>query len=437
METPRRRRNRRNRQQAPRIRQRNIETEEETSLPYGRIIGSTVGTYFGGPMGGAIGAAVGSGAQALIKRVTGFGDYRVSGNYFVTGNDAVPEFTNDERCTVIVHKEYIADVITGSNLVGSSTAFNSVSYDINPGLNTTFPWLNSLAQNYEQYLVQGMIFEFKTNSAMAVSSTNTALGTVIMATQYNSLSTQFVNKQQMENYEYSQSCVPCESAMHPVECDPKQTACNGLFYVRVPIAKPGDLRLYDIGRFTIATQGMQAANVNIGELWVTYKICMLKPRLSTTTFPPTLHSVPAADFVSNINPFGANYVDSLITIVGNLITISPNFVGGIEIAYIIRGGDALSRIGSFAPGAASTIYPFPAISGNTGDVNSLNTYINADGSPEINSGEQTALFLCPGGPGMTIKMNNQAVTQAVTVVQSVNVWIVPWARIPDDLVPAS
>jgi len=432
VEAPRRRRSRqRNRRAVPRRQM----SEEPNMVPYGKIIGSAVGTYFGGPVGGAIGSVVGSGAQSLIRRVTGFGDYSVSNNYFVTGNDAVPEFTNSERCTTITHKEYIADVITGPNLVGSSTQFNIQSYDINPGINTTFPWLNAIAANYEQYIIQGMIFEFKTNSAMAVSSTNTALGTVIMATQYNSLSLSFVNKQQMENYEFSQACVPSESALHPIECDPKQTQCNGIFNIRLPIAKPGDIRLYDIGRFSIATQGMQAANVNIGELWVTYKICLLKPRLTTTIFPALLLSVPGSQFISGTAPFGDPQQNDFISINGNLITITPNFVGAFQISYIIRGGDAGSRIGSFANGTNSVLYPLPAISGNAGTINSLNTYINADASPEVTSGEQTAIFLAPGGQSATLRLNNNTVTQAVTAVQSIDIWFVPWAALPTNVIP--
>jgi hypothetical protein len=87
------------------------------------------------------------------------------------------------------------------------------------------------------------------------------------------------NKQQMENYEFAQSSTPVHSLLHACECDPSQTANQGLFYVNNPNDQDGDARLYDLGRFTIATQGMQATGYNLGELWVSYKICLLKPKL--------------------------------------------------------------------------------------------------------------------------------------------------------------
>ena len=83
----------------------------------------------------------------------------------------------------------------------------------------------------------------------------------------------------MENYEFAQSSVPSSSVMHPIECDPSQTAGQGLFYVdNDGYSSSADPRLYNVGKFNIATVGMQAA-ATIGELWVTYKICFLKPKL--------------------------------------------------------------------------------------------------------------------------------------------------------------
>jgi len=245
----------------------------------GRKIGGAIGGYggnmiapgIGGVAGNLIGQAVGQGAHALMKTVTGYGDYTVSKNSLVYNYDAVPQFTNNARCTIVTHREFIKDI-------RGSVSFDSFTTDINPANPTCFPWLSSIAENYEEYVIQGLLFEFKTTCAMAVSSTNTAMGTVILATQYNSLSAAFSNKQQMENYEFAQSSVPSMSVVHPVECDPQLTANQGLFYVNSGINAAGDPRLYNIGKFTIATQGMQAI-ATIGELWVTYKICLLKPKL--------------------------------------------------------------------------------------------------------------------------------------------------------------
>lgn len=310
----------------------------------GRKIGGTVGgmagNYFapgiGGAVGGALGSVVGDGAQALVKRITGFGDYTVSKNSLVYNRDAVPEFSaHNERCTVITHREFITDI-------KSSITFNLNSYRINPAIQDTFPWLSAIAQNYEQYVVQGMVFEYKTISATAIGSTNTALGTVIMATQYNSLSPLFDNKQQMENYEFCQSSVPSQSILHAIECDPTQTQCGGIFNMYDVNAESGDTRLYDIGRFNIATVGMQTADVPIGELWVSYKICLLKPRLTGVTDAADFYTLLASS-VSSANILGtytlaesATFNSEITTLLSSTkLGIDASFVGLLQITYAI------------------------------------------------------------------------------------------------------
>lgn len=171
----------------------------------------------------------------------------------------------------IAHREYLGDV-TGS------TAFSLQSFGINPGVNSTFPWLANIATNYQMYRFRGLIFEFKSMSANALNSVNTALGTVIMGTQYDVGAPNFANKAEMENYEFSESDRPCEHQMHPVECALRERATNMLYVRSGAYRALSDPRLYDTGTFQIATVGMQAA-ANIGELWVTYDVELYKPRI--------------------------------------------------------------------------------------------------------------------------------------------------------------
>lgn len=229
-------------------------------------LGNQIGSFLGGLAYGPV--------KNLIKQLTGFGDYQVRANSLMPGkNDQIPTFGTGEGMVRIQHREYIRDVY-------SSTTFQNAALTINPGLSETFPWLSAIAQNFEQYQILGMVFEFKSNSANALNSTNTALGTCILSTEYNALSPPFINKQQMENNQFTVSTKPSVSCMHPVECDPKQTPIPQLF-IRTGDVSTGDLRMYDMGNFQFATVGMQAADVNLGELHVSYDIVLFKPKLSS------------------------------------------------------------------------------------------------------------------------------------------------------------
>ena len=116
-------------------------------------------------------------------------------------------------------------------------------------------------------------------SADALNSTNTALGSVMMATQYNTYQTPFANKAEMENHAYAMSCKPSEDMIHPIECDPHQSSITTFFVRGGTVPDGADKRLYDLGRFEIGTVGFQGASVNIGELHVTYQVSLMKPRL--------------------------------------------------------------------------------------------------------------------------------------------------------------
>lgn len=225
---------------------------------------------------GSVASSINHGAPFGVggAGIRGSGDYYVSRNV-LTGRGVVgsgqdpPSFKSRGRNTMIQHREFIAD-ITGST---AFTVQNNIS--INPGLPALLPWGSSIAQNFEQYNIRGMVFEFKTTSATAlVSGTNTSMGTVIMATEYNSLNPQFSSKAQMENHEFSTSSVPSCSFLHPIECSRKETSIKNQYVRTGGIPAGADQRLYDLGNFQIATVGQQSANI-IGELWVFFSVCLV------------------------------------------------------------------------------------------------------------------------------------------------------------------
>jgi hypothetical protein len=242
-------------------------------------LGDTVGSFFGGSALGRLGRRAGN----WLGEITGLGTYHVNRNVLLTSN-SVPSFRAESNgSAIITHREFVADI-------SGSTSFSDVVRSINPGLSTTFPWLSSIASNYEQYEFLGLIFEFKSTSADALNSTNTALGTVIMATQYDSLDAPFLNKQQMEAYQFVTSSAPSQSMIHPVECDPRQNALTNMYIRTGPAPTGADLRFYDLGNMEIATVGMQATAV-IGELWVSYCVKLLKPKLSVNASIPAHYTL--------------------------------------------------------------------------------------------------------------------------------------------------
>jgi len=227
----------------------------------------------GGNIGSEIGGALGKVGGAIWNFLSGNGDYTVKSNCLINMGTPVPSFGDSSRSNIVEHREYITDIT-------SSVDFKNRVYPINPGATSSFPWLANIAQNYEQYKLLGMVYMFKSTSATALNSTNTALGTVIMSTQYDVNRPLFTNKQEMENHEFTTMCKPAESVLHPIECAPSETSLNLKFTRTDAAVNSANLNFYDHGNFQLATVGSQAEAV-IGELWVTYVVQFFKPAFNT------------------------------------------------------------------------------------------------------------------------------------------------------------
>lgn len=243
------------------------------SIPEGTF--SRLGGAVGGAMFGGTGNAVGQYAGKQIAGLAGFGAYSVNSNSLMLPEGSpVPTFANMSQATVVCHREYIKDIQGPA----SGAAFSLDSFPINPGNPKTFPWLSQIAQNYDQYALLGVVFEFKSTASDSLNTGVLGLGTVILATDYDSADALYSSKIEMENSQFSITTKPNEDCLHPIECDPS-VGFNEIKYLRgisVPVGK--DQRLYDHGTFQIATQGLPNNAGAIGELWVTYQIALYKPQ---------------------------------------------------------------------------------------------------------------------------------------------------------------
>ena len=239
----------------------------------GASVGRTIGKFFGRP-------ELGEKAGSTLASIFGMGDYEIKSNSLVkiAGNmsaSTVPSFTKEGRAIRIREREFVCDVVSGS-LVGAATKFSSQSFRLNPANQLLFPWLSAIAPLFDQWEPHGIVLEFVPTSS-AYNGTSQALGTVIMATDYDPLDSLYVNKLEMENSDYANSVKPDTAAMHGIECDPGERPTK-LFYTGS--TTNGNPQLFDLGNFQIATAGMSAAGVVLGELWVSYDISLYKKQLT-------------------------------------------------------------------------------------------------------------------------------------------------------------
>jgi hypothetical protein len=228
-----------------------------------RGAGSVAGTFLGN-------ASLGRTAGAAISKIFGQGDYQVRSNSLMSGGP--PAFASMNTGMRMAHREYIADVV-------SSTGFANTTYDVNVIKNTTFPWLSRIAQNFEEYTIKGIVFYFNTTCGSAVSSTNNALGTVGLVTVYDPSDPPLSTKRECEDYSGCVAGVPACSLIHPIECKPRSNVLDRLYIQNSTVNSVDDLKFFSHGTLNVFTQGMQAAGITIGELWVSYDVEFYNPRI--------------------------------------------------------------------------------------------------------------------------------------------------------------
>ena len=254
----------------------------------GSMAGGALGARFGlGGIGSEIGGRLGDIGSNMVGKMFGRGDYTTgqNTNSLITSTmpNGVPQFSSsgDETgALTISHREYVTDILA----FGSS--FQNNTFALNPGLAASFPWLSQIATSYEEYEFQGLIFSFVSTS-QAANTSNNSLGTVVLATNYNPASAPFANKINMMEFDSSQSARQDENQAHGIECDPTKNAGTAINYVRSGSVPTGqDIKTFDLGLFQLALNAISGSGSNgtsypvqVGELWVSYKVVLRKPML--------------------------------------------------------------------------------------------------------------------------------------------------------------
>lgn len=285
-------------------------------------------------IGGLVGGPLGAYAGSKFASLAGFGAYTVKNNSLMLGEGQSPAYMHQSNSNAIIrHREYIQDIVSSPNV----NQFQNQVFPINPGMVGTFPWLSALAQQYEQYRIRGMVFEYKSMYADAIASSaaNSTLGYVIMGTNYNAVYPPFINKQQMDNTDYTTSAKPSVSFYHPIECDPASHPTTNLYVRSGAPPSNADLRMYDFGNFQVATGGIASPSVTLGELWCSYEVELIKP-ISTTAHGLNVLSdhfqllglTAGSDVLgADATPVSGSSIGGKITN-GNLYSFPPNITDG-------------------------------------------------------------------------------------------------------------
>lgn len=360
------------------------------------ILGSALrnlGAFGGSALGNFVGQAefgsrVGQGLGAMISKWLGSGDYKISSNSILRTGGNLPSMHSTKDGFVVRHKEFLTEV-------KSTTDFTvAASFPINPAIASTFPWLSKIAQHFEEYEIKGMVYHYIPTSGYSVSSSNPALGSVMLQTTYRANSPAPTGKMEMMNEYCASEARPADEFVHPIECSPKETPFS-IHYTRTgALSSPDSPLMYDLGTTFLATSGCPAVGNIVGELWVTYEVVLRKPIVALFTMPLGFNGNTSVGLDSS-HLFGTSFNTTFtnfpapITFSGNTMTMGAGIIGTFLVVVGVSGGTAntfgylsLTGSGSSAVNAfnGSTTLQYNVGTGSSGAALAIVTITNSSTS---------------------------------------------------------
>lgn len=226
-----------------------------------------------------------------------------------------------------------------TDLVTTTTAFTIIKqFFVNPGNSVLFPVFSKIAASYEQYRCHMLRFWYRGEEYTA-SGTNVSSGIIAYATNMDVDDTNFVNIDQMENYDDSESGPPFAGHFcHDVlEVHKKRGRNRGTGASNMPLndyfvfssansEAPTGLsqagKWYDMGNFQIASNGTQSATP-AGELWVEHSWTMIRRKQST----PLGQELLSAHWVESPAASAAAAGSAFLGTAGGILRTGSNWPG--------------------------------------------------------------------------------------------------------------
>jgi hypothetical protein len=253
----------------------------------------------------------------------------------LAGKGGTRNGTTNRRDFVIEEDEYIAEVTPANE-----PAFNVVQYPVNPGQVGTFPWLSTIAKNFEKYCFEKLEFYYKRE--VSEFATNGQTGKVIYSFDTDASDPPPFGKQEMEATDPHEDALPSENFRLPVPAKMLIPVMTDAHFVR-PGALPAgaDIKTYDVGALNVATQAT-AANTATGELHVRYRVRLMIPVLPPGGSQATGSLQGAGGSFAAATPFGAApLATGAITLAGaatNVLSIQNVQIGQeLSIKAVLDG----------------------------------------------------------------------------------------------------
>lgn len=202
-------------------------------------------------------------------------------------NKTVPKINTVKDTLHITHREYVNPVDLYNSSIGYSIAdagsptnsgYSSTrpyKYSINPGDGAVFPWLSGIAARFEKYQFKNITIHYKP------SCPTTTPGGLALVANYDPSDSVPVSRSELFNLE----SVARAAVYDEMQLKIKNSALSSWRYVRTTNSAgvdPFELRTMDAGYWCSCLTNT-TADIQFGDLYVSYSIELKGPKLSGST----------------------------------------------------------------------------------------------------------------------------------------------------------
>lgn len=267
-----------------------------------------------------------------------------------------PTYSNTSQIGVtIYHKELVG------GLTSSVTADIFYGFAVNPGLDTTFPWLSGVAAQYEEYRFNSLKFHYVTRV-----STTTA-GNILTGFDADAADQLPDREEELGSFAHAMEGPAWRN--HTMTVD-KRLLQRWLYVRSSGLDNNQDIKTYDTGKFIAMLT--RDSNAQIwGKLWVEFSINLRGPQKSLRNVSGEMISVPIATGVGNL-PMHGLLNNSIVSNFGNLSGgVGYRRLGGLVIYPSLADGNATNgsaahlSINGLRPGFVYHLVTYTAGTGNS------------------------------------------------------------------------
>lgn len=171
-----------------------------------------------------------------------------------------PRVKSSGRGMLISHSEMIGNLVSS----GTTLLFSATDFTLNPGKYSTFPWLSTLAGNFDKYIMRKVVVHLVSNQPTSTG------GKIGIGFDYDSTDPAPSDRNEFFSLTHHVECAPWDSVSLTIPMDGMPRFVNS--------HTTSDSKLIDCGQIIFMADQIVAASTALADMIIEYEVELLEPQ---------------------------------------------------------------------------------------------------------------------------------------------------------------